>query len=73
MNMQPAGLSFDRIVPTAPAPLKVDWREQRTEGCACGGILTADPASETDVLRAVRAHQATYLHRHWFETSGWGR
>lgn len=48
----------------------VEFTETRTEGCACGGVITARPDSEMAVLRAVRLHQAAPRHEEWRRLGG---
>lgn len=59
----------------------IDWPEPqpretlehvptRTEGCACGGLITADPSSEMSILRAVRLHNASPRHEEWTRLGG---
>lgn len=38
---------------------------KRIEGCACGGLIAADPTSERALSIAVRKHQRTWRHLAW--------
>ena len=51
----------------SPPPPMIDWRPKRIEGCACGGVISADPSDTRDVLRAVQKHQQSRKHREWLD------
>lgn len=40
-------------------------REVRTEPCACGGLISADPVDGADWGAAISAHQTSERHQRW--------
>jgi hypothetical protein len=58
---------FDRDDPGEPT---VEYRQERVEPCACGGLLVADPTNSVVVLWTVRRHRRTWQHQAWLRAIG---
>ena len=42
----------------------------RSEGCACGGVISVVAQSDAIIAAAVRSHQETDTHRAWRRQAG---
>jgi len=45
--------------------VSVEYRPERIEPCACGGLIAADPTMPVAVHWAVVRHRRTWQHQRW--------